>query len=450
MAGKKKTTRRDFIRKSGALAGVATVSAGYWTEQAAADSNSPNQRLNVACIGTANRGAVNVNAVKTQNVVALCDVDRNYLERAQTEFPAARTYVDYRELIDQEAKGLDAVTVSTADHHHAPATLRAIQAGLHVYCEKPLAHTVAEARVIARAAQQHGVVTQMGTQIHATNNYHRVVEIIQSGAIGDVTEAHVWVGKVWSGTEYVDPGAPTDKNIIATPQTPPDSLAWDLWLGPAEQRPFLPGKYHPANWRRWWDFGGGTIADMACHYVDLPFWALKLRHPIRCEAEGPEVDATGTPPGLHVSYDFPARHSLPPVRLTWSDGNRIPKKVAGERVPSAGVMFVGSEGNLFADYSSYRLFPRQKFADFQAPAPSIPKSIGHHEEWIKACKDGSTTTCNFDYSGALSETVLLGNVAYRAGQRLEWDAETLQATNCPEANQFVHKFYRTGWEVSGA
>ncbi len=435
MQSRSNLSRRDFLRMSGV--GAAAISSGVWSELAAAESKSPNAKLNIGCVGTANRAAADVNGCAGENIVALCDVDKNYLDRAASRFPHARTYADYREMIEKEARDLDAIVVGTADHNHAPATIRAIRAGLHAYCEKPLTHTVHEARVVAEAAQKHGVATQMGTQIHAGDNYRRVVEVIQSGAIGDVTEVHVWVGKGWGGGDRPEGG-----------QEPPATLSWDLWLGPAPERPYWPGKYHPAQWRRWWDFGQGTLGDMACHYMDLPFWALKLRHPTSCEAEGPEVHPETCPAGLVVRYEFPERDALPPLKLTWYDGNRTPREVAGERVPGSGVMFIGSEGKMFADYGSYRLFPREKFADYQPPEPTIPKSIGHHAEWIKACKDGSSTTCNFDYSGALTEAVLLGNVAYRVGEKLEWDATGLRAGNCPAADKLIRKEYRPGWEVA--
>jgi len=427
--------RRDFLRISGA--GAAALSSGVWSELAAAESASPNEKLNIGCIGTANRAAGDIDGVQSQNIAALCDVDKNYLDRAAAKFPNARTYADYREMLDKEKDKIDAVVVGTADHHHAPASIRAIRAGKHVYCEKPLTHTVQEARVVAEAAKAKGLATQMGTQIHAEDNYRRVVEIIESGAIGPVGEVHVWVGKAWGGGERPQGS-----------QDPPPTLAWDLWLGPAPVRPFWPGIYHPGNWRRWWDFGTGTLGDMACHYMDLPFWALKLRHPTSCEAEGPPVHPETCPLGLIVRYEFPKRGDLPPVKFTWYDGNLIPHEVAGEKVPGSGVMFIGSEGKMYANYGSYKLFPAEKFANFKPPAQTIPKSIGHHNEWIKACKDGSPTTCNFDYSGALTEAVLLGNVAYRVGKKLDWDAKSLKATNCPEADKFISKDYRKGWEIA--
>lgn len=427
--------RRDFLKASGA--GAALVSGGVFTGVAPAESKAAIDKLNIACIGTANRAAANISGVQGENIVALCDIDKTYLDRAAARFSGARTYHDYREMIEKEAGQIDAVVVATADHNHAPASIRAIRAGLHCYCEKPLTHTVQEARIIAEAAKKHGVATQLGTQIHAGDNYRRVVEMIQSGVIGDVTDVHVWVGKGWGGGDRPEGG-----------QEPPATLSWDLWLGPAPERPFWPGRYHPAQWRRWWDFGQGTLGDMACHYMDLPFWALNLRHPVRCEAEGPEVHPETCPLGLIVRYEFPKREGFVATRLTWYDGNKTPREVAGHRVPGSGVMFVGTEGEMFADYGSYRLFPQDKFAGYKPPAPTIPRSIGHHAEWIKACKDGSPTTCNFDYSGALTEAVLLGNVAYRTGEALNWDAQNLKATNCPSADKYISKEYRAGWEVA--
>ncbi len=433
--------RRSFLKTSAAGSAAALSSSLFVSEASAKASLSPLEKLNIACIGTANRAAEDVNGVMSENIVAIVDVDSNYLNKAKAMLTEKnklepRTYADYREMIDQEGDKIDAVVIGTADHHHAPASIRAIRAGKHVYCEKPLTHTVFEARLIATEAKKRGLATQLGTQIHAENNYRRVVEIIQAGVIGDVTDVHVWVGKGWGGGERPAKADPV-----------PASLNWDLWLGPAPERPYADGQYHPANWRRWWDFGQGTLGDMACHYMDLPFWALDLKHPVRCEAEGPDVHPETCPQGLIVKYDFPARGSMPALKLTWYDGDLIPKKIAGQSVPANGVMFVGKNGSLFSDYSRYRLFPADKFADFKPPAESIPNSIGHHAEWIKACKDGSPTTCNFDYSGALTETVLLGNVAYRTGKAIEWDAENLVAKNVPEAAKLITKEYRAGWEV---
>jgi predicted dehydrogenase len=425
--------RRDFLKS----ASGAAISIGAFAGLSRGDdAASANGKLNIACIGTANRAAADIEGVQGEKIVALVDVDSNYLDAARSKFPDARGYADYREMLDQEGDKIDAVVIGTTDHHHAPAAIRAIRRGLHVYCEKPLTHTVHEARLIAAAAKEMGVATQLGTQIHASDNYRRVVEIVQSGVLGDVSAAHVWVGKGWGVQQW-----PESSNEV------PANLNWDLWLGPAPQREFRAGRYHPAQWRRWWDFGQGTLGDMGCHYMDLPFWALKLRHPTKVTAEGPEPHPEMAPVGLTVHYEFPAAEGRPALKLTWYDGQQIPREINGQRVPANGVMFVGSAGMMFADYSSYRLFPAEKFSDFQPPPQTIPKSIGHHAEWIKACKDGSPTLCNFDYSGALTETVLLGNVAYRTGKSLDWDAANLQATNAPDAGRLIRKEYRAGWEV---
>jgi len=429
--------RRSFVQTS------ASIAAGVYASSALARrGSSVLDKLNVACIGTANRAAEDVKGVITENIVALCDVDGRYLDRSKKMIteklghePAV--FADYREMIDQMGDKFDAVVIGTTDHHHAPASIRAIRAGKHVYCEKPLTHTVQEARIIAEEAEKAGVATQLGTQIHAGDNYRRVVEIIQSGAIGDVTEVHVWVGKGWGGGERPTVGDPV-----------PEHLDWDLWLGPAPVREFKAGLYHPANWRRWWDFGGGTLADMACHYMDLPFWALDLKHPTHCHAEGPEVHAETCPLGLTVHYKYPARESGPALDLTWYDGNMTPKEVKGQRVPGSGVMFVGTDGMMFADYSKYKLFPVEQYANFTPPEQTIEKSVGHHREWINACLNGTPTTCNFTYSGALTEAVQLGNASFRSGQALEWDAKNLKATNTDAAAKYINKEYRSGWEVA--
>ena len=428
--------RRDFFHSS------ASIIAGVYASTAVARSaSSVLDKLNIACIGTANRAAADIDRVLSQNIVALCDIDRRYLERSrklikdkQGHSPVG--FDDYREMIDQLGDKFDAVVVATADHHHAPATIRAIRAGKHVYCEKPLAHTVKEARIIAEAAAATGVATQLGTQIHAGNNYRRVVEIVKSGVLGDIHEVHVWVGKSWGGGERPDFSDPV-----------PDHLSWDLWLGPAPVRQYKAGLYHPANWRRWWDFGSGTLGDMACHFMDLPFWALDLQHPTYCRTVGPPLHPDTCPLGLTVFYSFPALGDRAAVDLTWYDGNMIPKEIHGQRIKGNGVMFVGSNGMMFADYSSYKLFPLEKYADFEPPAESIPNSTGHHDEWLRACRDGIATTCNFTYSGALTEAVQLGNVAFRTGEALEWDAKKMKATNTNKADRFITKEYRAGWEV---
>ncbi len=427
-----RTSRRQFLRTS-AAAGAAATLGGFWSFPARAARRLANDKLNIAMIGTANQAQFSIDNVQHENIVAICDIDDLLLGKCGEKFPMAQKFNDFRKLIDQET--IDAVCVCTPDHIHAPATVMALKQGKHVYCEKPLTHTIYEARTVSQAAAESKQATQMGTQIHATDNYRRVVEIIQSGAIGKVTEVDVWVGKGWGGGER-----PTDKPAV------PKNLHWDLWLGPAPERPYHP-TYLPANWRRWWDFGGGTLADMGCHYIDLVFWSLKLHSPTACEAFGPQPHAESAPMGLKIVWDFPARDDLAPVKMSWRDGDQTPSEVRGVKVPGAGIMFVGDQGMMFADYDGYHLYPEEKFKDFTAPTPSIPNSIGHHLEWIQACKTGSPTTCHFGYAGPLTETVLLGNVAYRSGKKIEWDAENMKIPNAPEAEKLLRREYRSGWTL---
>jgi predicted dehydrogenase len=419
--------------KTAALAGSAVAAGGFFSSRSLAESKSPNEKLNIGCIGTAHQARFSIDNVKSQNIVAACDVDDNYLAKAMADFPAAKKYNDFRKLLEQ--KDIDAVTIATTDHTHAVATMAALKLGKHVYCEKPLTHTVSEARLVAETASRQKLATQMGTQIHASDNYRRVVEIVQAGTIGQISEVHTWAGRSWGGGQR-----PKETPLV------PSHLHWDLWLGPAPQRPYHP-TYLPATWRKWWDFGGGNLADMACHHMDLPFWALGLRYPSTIAAEGPPVHPETCPLGLIVRYEFPARGDQPALKLTWYDGDKIPPSIHGHATGGGGNLFVGAKGMLWADYDVYKLSPQSDFALFKPPAPSIPKSIGHHNEWIAACKTGSPTTCNFDYSGALAEAVLLGNVAYRTGKKLAWDPVSLAATNCPQAAQYLQREYRTGWTL---
>ena len=431
--------RRRFI-KQGVLS-----TAGLWITRRA--WGSPNGKLNVGFVGVANRAGDDLAEVAREmasvNVAALCDVDENYLAQARSKYPGAQTYKDFRKLIDQ--KDLDAIVVGTPDHTHAMASVAALKTGRHVYCEKPLTRTVSEARIVAETAAKHKRVTQIGTQIHAGGNYRRVVELIQSQAIGQVREVHVWVGAVYGGMER-----PKD-----TPPLPA-GFDWDLWLGPVPERPYHPD-YAPFKWRNWWAFGGGTLADFGCHFMDLPHWALDLRAPLTVEAlEGPPVHPESVPPWLIVRYQYPQRKAsrsggtLPPVTLTWYQGGKQPTKLLSDEQAQyfkSGVLFLGEKGNLLADYTRRVLLPEKDFADFKPPTAFIPDSIGHHKEWVEACKTGGPTTCNFDYSGALTEAALLGNVSYRVGKKLEWDAAKLRATNCPEADQYIQHHYRAGWAL---
>ncbi len=429
----KRLNRREM------LGGMTLAGMGVWAagRNAWAENGSPNEKLDIAVIGVGGRGRANLNAVARENVVALCDVDEERAGDAFERFPKAKKYHDFRKMLDEMDKQIDAVVVSTPDHTHAVAVAMALKMGKHCYCEKPLTHSVYESRVLAELAAKHKVVTQLGTQHHAKSHFRRVVEVIQSGAIGPVHDVRVWIGGSRGGGER-----PTD-----TPPIPPH-LKWDLWLGPAAYRAYHPD-YVPYKWRFWWDFGTGETGNLGCHMLDLPFWALGLRYPTLIEAKGPPVHPETTPRSMKVRFRFPARGGLPAVTFTWSHGSR-PAQLSTVSDPSkwgTGMLFVGDKGMLLASLSQWKLLPESDFADYEPPEPSIPDSIGHHKEWIVACKEGGQTTCNFGYSGALNEAVLLGNAAYRVGQKLEWDAANVKAANCPEAEPYINRPYRDGWAL---
>jgi len=432
----RKTSRRDFLKTS------TLIGAGTWVWcRSGRAGQSPNEKLNIAAVGVHGRGGGDMMECASENIVALCDVDDRYLAAAAKQFPKAKTYHDFRKLFDQ--KDIDAVVCGTTEHTHAPVSLMALRHGKHVYCEKPIAHTVHESRLLQEAARKVKVATQMGTQIHATENYRRVVELVQSGAIGTVREAHGWCDRVPLGSRE----RPKEEFPV------PAYLHWDLWIGPAPMRPYHPEYFKGGClwWDKWWDFGNGTLGGMATHILDLAAWALDLQFPTSVEADSnpkrgyPEV----YPEWLTVRWEYPAQGKQPPVTVFWHDGGKKPASPPGVDLKQwgIGVLFVGQKGMLVADYSRHLLLPLEKFKDFQAPKRSIPPSIGHHKEWIQACKTGSPTLCNFDYSGRLNENLLLGTVACRVGQKLEWDAKALKATNCPEADRFIRKKYRPGWEL---
>jgi predicted dehydrogenase len=427
--------RRRFL--AGVSAGTLGLALSNRQVFGQAEPQSPANKLNLGVIGVAGRGGENLMGVAGENIVALCDVDKIRLGAAAQRFPGAKTFADFRELL--ETKGLDAVVISTPDHAHAVVAVAAMNKNLPIYVEKPLARTVSEVRILTELARQKKLVTQMGIQIHSNNNYRRVVELVQSGAIGAVREVHVWAQAVYGGVPV-----PTEFPPV------PENLNYDLWLGPLEHRPYSP-EWVPFKWRNWWAFGGGTMADFGCHFMDLPHWALDLSHPKTIEAvDGPELHPEVVPSWLQVKYEHPARGAKPPVTLHWYQGkDRRPKRLTDEQYRQwrSGVLFVGEAGEIISNYGAHELWPEQKFANFQRPKPSIPNSIGHHAEWIRAIKTGGKATCHFDYAGPLSETALLGNVAFRAQKKLEWDWRALKATNCPEATQFIQHKYRAGWKI---
>jgi predicted dehydrogenase len=436
-------TRRTFLR-SVALSGSGLI---ILSDPRSVRGFAANEKLNIAGIGVAGRGGDDVRGVASENLVALCDVDDAHAAKTFEQFPNAKRYKDFLKMLDEIHSEIDAVVVGTPDHTHAPPAVMAMKMGKHCYCEKPLAHNVYEARVMAEIAKEKKLATQMGTQIHAEDNYRRVVELVQTGAIGSIGEVHVWLGANFKGpatpTNMSQPDVPTEH-----PPVPP-TLDWDLWLGPAAYRPYSP-RYAPFQWRYWWNFANGQLGDFFCHYCDLPFWALKLRYPTTVEAEGP-VHPESAARWTIARHQYPARGDLPPVKLTWYNGGGYPEFIRERNIPTekwnSAVLFIGSKGMLMADYNKHLLLPQEQFQDFQPPEPFIPKSIGHHQEWIQACKTGGPTTCNFDYSGALAEAALLCNVALRTGKKLTWDPQALKATNCRQADAFLRREYRKGWTL---
>lgn len=398
------------------------------------------EKVRIGVIGCVGQGEYSWSSVADEDVRVLCDVDLARTARAAARFPQAQVVQDFRKVLERD--DIDAVTVATPDHWHALITNWALESGKHVYCEKPLTHTVYEARTVAQTARRKKRVTQMGTQIHAGNNYRRVVELIQANAIGPVTRVDVWCEKAPSPGK-VSPGS-----------TPPATLDYDLWVGPAEYRPFDPNIV-PFNWRWWWEFGGGVLGDMGCHYMDLAHWALDLRAPDRIASKGslfPDSD-NKVPVDMEVHYQHPAKGSRGPVELVWWHGIIGPRDEAGKPRElfgyHSGVLFTGEKGQLLADYSRHKLLPEERFADYKRPEPTIPNSVGHHREWLNAIRDGGPTTCNFDYSGALTEAVLLGNVAFRLGKDLEWDSERLRVKNLKEKDwkPLIRRDYRGDWKL---
>ena len=437
------TTRRHFL---GTIL-AASVAPAIVRAQAG-------RKLNVAIIGCGGQGASNLGAIAAlgENIVALCDVNANNLAAAAKKYPDAKTFADFRKLYD-EFKDFDAVAVSTAEHTHSFATLPALRMKKHVYCEKPLAHNVWETRKIREAAKAAGVATQMGTQIHAMKNYRRVVELIQGGAIGAVTECHVWVSRAW-GLQSEE-AAKRNRDIVFVTerpkdaQVPPAHFNWDLFLGPAVDRPFHSVYFPGPKWYRWWDFGSGTMSDLGSHWNDLPFWALNLDAPLTIEASPGPADMELAPATMSATYEYGPRGTMPACKLTWYQGELRPTIWTEKIIPqwADGALFIGDKGMLLADYGKHVLLPEEQYKDFQRPAQTIPDSIGHHKEWLEAAKNGGPTTCNFDYSGGLTEANHLGNVAYRVGKKIHWDAAKLECPGAPEAAKFLKREYRKGWEL---
>ncbi len=442
-------TRRQFLRQA-ALTGSAAGVFSTLAAPASGDSRSPNGKLNVAVIGPGGRGATNLQGVSTENIVAICDVDERRAAGAFGKFPRAKRYRDFRGMLNELDKQIDAVVVSTPDHTHAVASVTAMKMGKHCYCEKPLTWCVQEARVVRETAARHKVATQMGNQGTASAGLRSGVKVLQAGIIGKVREIHVWSDRPWNGW------AQGEERPRDTPPVP-TGLDWDLWLGPAAKRPYHP-TYLPGRWRMWQEFGTGALGDMGCHTMNLPAWAMKLENPTSVEAESfPMNDAT-YPKWSIVRWEFSARGELPPVKLTWYDGpefggTRPPKEwLEGATMPGNGVLLIGEKGKFLqtcAFGTSWKLLPEDRFGDNKEVADIVQATGGvdHHKEWIAGCKFGLPTKSNFDRASRLAEMALLGNVALRVGKRIEWDAEKMQVKDCPGAQPLISRPYREGWSL---
>ena len=448
MSEKKKINRRQFLSGAAAAAAFTIVSCHVVGGRRRIP---PSEKLYIAGIGIAGRGASVLEGVQSQNIVALCDVDWKHAAGTFKRFPNAKKYRDFRKMLEEEDKNIDAVTVATPDHVHAVASIMAIKMGKHVYCEKPLTHSVYEARKVAEAAREHKVATQMGNQGQASEETRLMCEYIWDGAIGAVREVHVWTDRPSRGLfeVYWPQGVDRPKEEPPVPET----LDWDLWLGPAPYRPYHPC-YLPFAWRGWWDFGTGALGDIGCHSLDPVFRALKLGHPTNVEAACTLVNKETYPVASVVHYQFPARGDMPPAKVIWYDGGLRPPRPEeldeGLEMGSGGVLFVGDKGKMLG----HRLIPGSRMKEYKKPPQMLPRSPGHFEEWIEACKGGKPAGSNFDHAGLLAEVVLLGNVALRvelreklARMKLHWDGPNMKITNLPEANEFLRCQYRQGWAL---
>ncbi len=452
-------TRREFLGRAAAAAAASAVIVPRRV-LGGSGHRAPSDTLNIGCVAVGGRGFDDTVSASSQNVIALCDVDDGNMaaflksDRHPPDKKAmvdkAHKYQDWRRMLDTE-KSLDAITVATPDHNHAIIAMAALKRGLHTYVEKPLTHTIKESRLLGAEAKKRNLVTQMGNQGHAQEGIRLICEWIWDGAIGPVTEVHVWTNRpTWP--QGVD--APKD-----TPPVPA-GLDWDVWIGPAPWRPYNQA-YLPEYWRGYWDFGAGALGDMGAHLIDQPFWALKLGHPATIQASASKFTKDTYPLAEMITYRFPARGTMPPVTMVWYDGGLMPARpslpyLADGRTmgdENGGCLFIGAKGMIVCGCygESPRLLPEQLMRDYKRPARTIPRSPGIMEEWFTAIKAGKKSTSDFaDYAGPLTEVMLLASIAVRfkeAKVALQWDPVAVEFPNLPEANPFVHTAYRTGWSL---
>ena len=442
-------SRRRFLRATAATAAFTIVPRHVL---GGAQHTAPSAKLNIAGIGVGGMGKSNLSQLETENIVALCDVDHAYAAGTFKKYPQAKVYSDYREMLDKE-KSIDAVMIATPDHTHAVISMEAMRRGKHVYCQKPLTHDIYEARMLAKAARETGVTTQMGIQGHSGEGGRLICEWIADGAIGEVHEVDAWCNLSYYPFGHAYWSSKWNRRPQDTPPVPA-TLNWDLWLGPAPLRPYHPA-YHPAVWRCWWDFGCGMMGDRGAHTLDPVVWALKLGHPTSIEATSLDLNPDIHPLASVVTYQFPARGDLPPVKLTWYEGVRAPRPLEledGRRMghTEGGSLFKGTKGKLVGGVSGEdpRLIPESRMKEYKLPPKTIPRVEGSHEQdWVRACKAGKRAGADFEYSGLLTEICLLGNIPKRVDARIEWDGPNIKVTNLPEANKYVRTTYREGWTL---
>ena len=430
--------RRQFLTTTAAAVPGFFAAHGY----GAAPAEGPADKLNIAVIGLGGQGAVNLKCVKSQNIVALCDVDEQRGAKAFEEFPKVRRFTDFRTMFDALEKEIDGVVISTPDHTHFHPAWWAMERGKHVYLEKPLAHEIEEVRRLTEAARSKGLATQLGSQRHALAGLRAGVEFARSGLLGTITEVHSWIK---SSRGLPDP----QPEVLPVPA----GLDWDLWLGPAPMRPYTKG-FAPYDWRFWWEFGTGESGNWGCHILDIPFWALELGHPVHVAGSGPAPDPARTPKQLVSRLDFPARRSasgaeLPPVSVHWYQGTPpilAERGIDAKLLEKKNTLFVGTAGMLLCGFDGWALLPAATFAEVKEPPRTLSPSPGFHREWIDACRGGPPATCHFDYAGPLSESVLLANIAYRVQGEFAWDAAAMKSSR-EDVNAMLRREYRAGWRV---
>jgi len=450
MSKKKCISRREFVGNLAASMAAVTIVPAHVLGR-----NPPSNKLNIAAIGSGGRARGNLTGVSSENIVALCDVDEERAADIYNAYPKAKKYKDFRFMLDEMGKSIDAVIVSTPDHTHAVAVMKAIKMSKHVFCEKPLAHSIYEVRQITEAARKYKVQTQMGNQGHSSEQIRMMCEWIWDGAIGDIRQVYAWSSRPSGGAAFaVNMKRPTDRPPV------PEGLDWDLWLGPAPYRPYHPA-YLPFKWRGWVDFGTGALGDMGCHILDPVFWALRLDEVETIEVEAttthfdPEIITETYPVASIVHYKFPARGSMPPLKLTWSDGRLRPPRPddmeINRRFDGEGALLIGENGNIMHGShgaSELRIVPESKMKAYKLPVKTLPRSQGHYQDWILACKAGVPASSNFNYGGPLTEMILLGVLAMRnQNRKLLWDVKNMRITNDEEANKYVNPPYREGWTL---